>query len=131
MCINIYTRLTFTWVYMVFNLSIKNYVLTQVSTVKYLGVLLDDGLSWSLHISHLSLQLAQYSDLFYKLRLLLLKKHYACCTIVSILTYTIWNYAWETANKTKLNPLRVKLNNILRIIVRNTVEPQLVSCTSN
>ena len=42
--------------------------ISRVSTVKYLGVLLDDDLTLFSHISHLSLQLMRYSSLFYKLR---------------------------------------------------------------
>ena len=103
----------------VFNLSIKNYVLTRASTVKYLGVLFDDDLCWSSHICQLSLQLARYSGLFYKLRPFATQE--TLCMLYYSLIYSRIQYgisAWGTANKTKLNPLRVRLNNILRIIVR-------------
>ena len=46
----------------------NDYTISRVNKVKYLGVLLDDDLTSSSHISHLYLQLARYSGLFYKLR---------------------------------------------------------------
>ena len=92
------------------------YTISRVSTVKYLGVLLDDDLTWSSHINHL-LQLARYSGLFYKLR------PYATKETLSMFYYGIVysriRYgisAWGTASENKLRQLRVRLNTILRII---------------
>lgn len=102
-----------------FNLSINNYVLSRANTVKYLGVLLDDDLSWSSHISHLSLQLARYSGLFYKIRPFATKE--TLCMLYYSIVYSRVQYgisAWGTATKNKLNQIKVKLNNILRIIER-------------
>ena len=79
-----------------------NYVLTRVSTVKYLGVLLDDDISWSSHINHLSLQLARYSGLFYILRPFASKE--TLCMLYYSLVYSRIQYrigAWELP--TKLN----------------------------
>ena len=49
-----------------FNLSINDAVLSRTDSVKYLGAYLDDN--WIPHIKYLSLQLAQYSGLFYRIR---------------------------------------------------------------
>ena len=57
-----------------FNLHINDYTVSRVNKLKYLGVLLDDDLTWSSHISHLSLQLARYSGLFFNYDHLLLRK---------------------------------------------------------
>ena len=51
-----------------FTLSINDAVLSRMDSVKYLGVYLDDKLNWTPHIKLLSLQLAQYSGLFYRIR---------------------------------------------------------------
>ena len=49
-------------------LSINSHVLKRQQTVKYLGIFVDENLNWSTHIHQLSLQLARYSGLFYRLR---------------------------------------------------------------
>ena len=51
-----------------FTLSINDAVLSRMNRVKYLGVYLDDKLNWTPHIKHLSLQVARYSGLFYRIR---------------------------------------------------------------
>ena len=91
-----------------FNLRINDYTISRVNKVKYLGVLLDDDLTWSSHISYLSLQLARYSGLFYKLR------PFASKETLSMLYYSIvysrLHYgisAWGTASEVKLKQLRV------------------------
>ena len=89
----------------------------KTDKVKYLGVLLDDDLTWSSHISHLSLQLARYSGLFYKLRPFASKE--TLSMLYYSLVYSRIHYgisAWGTASEVKLKQLRVRLNTILRII---------------
>ena len=51
-----------------FNLSINDAVLSRTDSVKYLGVYLDDKLNSTPHIKNLSLQVARYSGLFYRIR---------------------------------------------------------------
>ena len=51
-----------------FNLKINSNNLVRVSTVKYLGVIFDENLTWSQHLKYLSSQLAKHSALFYRLR---------------------------------------------------------------
>ena len=100
-----------------FNLHINDYTISRVNKVKYLGVLLHDELTWSSHISHLSLQLARYSGLFYKLRPFASKE--TLSMLYYSLVYSRLHYgisAWGTASEVKLKQLRVRLNTILRII---------------
>ena len=51
-----------------FTLFINNTSINRTDSAKYLGVCLDDTLNWSSHITHLSLHLARYSGMFYRLR---------------------------------------------------------------
>ena len=65
-----------------FNLSINDAGLNRTNSVTHLGVYLIDKLNWTPHIKHLSLQLARYSGLFYRIRNLvpnhnLLKLYYS------------------------------------------------------
>ena len=88
-----------------------------MSTVKYLDELLDDDLTWSSHISHLSSHLARYSRLCYILRPFATKETLSMLyysRVYSRIQYRI--SAWGTASENKLKQLRVRLNTILRII---------------
>ena len=48
-------------------LSINSMVLKRTENVKYLDVRLDDKLYWSPHVKYISLQLARYSGIFYRI----------------------------------------------------------------
>ena len=49
-------------------LRIKNSVINRVHHVKYLGVFLDEHLSWEIHITQLCNSLARYFSIFYNIR---------------------------------------------------------------
>ena len=51
-----------------FKLIINNSALIRASSVKYLDLHIDEHLNWSVHLKHLSNQLARYSGIFYRLR---------------------------------------------------------------
>jgi len=40
----------------------------KVNSCKYLGIIIDDGLKWNLHIENIYKQLMKYISIFYKLR---------------------------------------------------------------
>ena len=51
-----------------FNVSISGNVIVKSDYVKYLGVFLDDRLSWKIHIDKLSKKLSRACGMVYKLR---------------------------------------------------------------
>ena len=51
-----------------FVIRLNDKLLERSSTVKYLGLLIDDTLNWFSHIQHLSHQLVRLSGIFYRLR---------------------------------------------------------------
>ena len=51
-----------------FVIRLNDKLLERSSTIKYLGLLIDDTLNWFSHIQHLSHQLARLSGIFYRLR---------------------------------------------------------------
>ena len=50
-----------------FNLNLNDIALKQVKTIKYLGISIDETLTWTSHIRQLTLQLSKYAGLFYRL----------------------------------------------------------------
>ena len=100
-----------------FNVSLNSNDIKRIRAVKYLGIYINENLNWARHIQHLSLQLARYCGLIYRIRRFLNRK--TLCMIYYSLIYSRIQYGivtWGTANKTVLQELNVKLNNIVRTI---------------
>ena len=105
-----------------FTLSLPNidgsgYTLERKNCIKYLGVLLDDTISWKYHISYISSKISRNTGFFLKLR------HYLPIKQLSQLYYNlIYPYlsyatiAWGSACKTHLKKLQVKQNHVIRIM---------------
>ena len=51
-----------------FNVKINHKTITRTSCVKYLGVFIDDKLTWSNHIAYLENKLSRSVGLFYRIR---------------------------------------------------------------
>ena len=99
------------------NVKINGISIKQIEVIKYLGILIDENLTWDAHIDHVINKLLKFCGIFYKIRNLIppsiMKKIYFAL-IHSHLVYGIELYA-NTFSK-YLDPL-IKLNNkILRII---------------
>ena len=60
----------------VFHLLLSGSLLSRVSKVKYLDIYIDDALNWSSHTKYLSLQIAKYSGMFYRLHNYIPKKRF-------------------------------------------------------
>ena len=86
-------------------------------TVKYLGLYVDETLRWSTHIQELSLQLARYAGIFYRIRNLVPRETLRLLyhsLILSRIQYGI--LIWGNAAKIHLRDLSVRINNIIRAI---------------
>ena len=57
-----------------FNVSLNSNDIMRIRSVKYLGIYIDENLNWARHIQHLSLQLARYCGLIYRVRRFLNRK---------------------------------------------------------
>ena len=100
-----------------FNVSLNSNDIKRIRSVKYLGIYIDENLNWACHIQHLSLQLPRYCGLIYRIRRFLNRK--TLCMIYHSFIYSRIQYGivtWGTANKTVLQELNVRLNNIVRTI---------------
>ena len=76
-----------------FNLTINGVSLERVHSVKYLGVVVDDKLTWTEHLKQLSLQLARYSGIFYRLHNVITQKTLIMLYYSLILEYNMELYS--------------------------------------
>ena len=98
-------------------LLINNNEINRVDCCKYLGVMLDEKLSWKNHIDHVYSKLLKFTSLFYKLRNNLTiecRKSLYFAMVHQQLIYAIEIYG--SANKTVLHPLQTLQNKLLRIL---------------
>ena len=103
-----------------FKLAINQNIIERATSVKCLGVYLDEKLTWSNHLQLLSSQLAKTSGIFYRLREYVTKK--TLCMLYYSLVNSRVQYAisvWGTACKSRLQEISVRLNNIVRMITWN------------
>jgi len=97
-----------------FSVNTGNYQIAHTNCTKYLGVILDDKLSWRQHITNLEDALARSLGIVYMTRHYLtssLKPVYFCL-VYSHLQYVIG--AWGSVPKTTLNHLNVLHNELIR-----------------
>ena len=98
-------------------LSINNQMLTQETSIRYLGVYIDYNISWKTHITNISKKIKRSIGILSKLRYFLSTK-----TLLSLyyaLVEPFLNYcliAWGNTYQTSLQPLPILQKKALRII---------------
>ena len=100
-----------------FNISFNSINIKRIKSIKYLGIYFDKNPNWSCHIQYLSLQLARYSGLLYRIQNFLDRN--TLCMLYYSLFYSRIQYGivtWGMANKTLMQELNVRLNNIVRTV---------------
>jgi len=100
-----------------FNIQMGSVMLQRVNNVKYLGVMLDESITWSDQMSYLSKKLSRCAGIFSKLR------YYVNKEVLIKIYHSLFNshlqYAilcWGSANLTHLNKLQVLQNRAIRNI---------------
>ena len=98
-----------------FKIMMGNVELKRVSSVKYLGVMLDENVTWENQIEHLSTKLSRSAGIFSKLRYYLdiktlIEMYHALFN--SRLQYAI--LCWGSASRTNLHRLQVLQNRAIR-----------------
>ena len=93
------------------------YCLERKDHIKYLGVLIDEKLSWKYHIAYICSRLARNIGIFYKLR------HYMTLARLKQLYYSlIYPYisyailACGSTYKTQIKKVQIKQNTVIRVI---------------
>ena len=88
------------------SLKILDEKIEQVEQIKFLGVILDENLTWKKHIQYLNRKIPKNIGIISKARTILNKK--TLLTLYYTFIYPYLNYcitSWGSANKTILDPL--------------------------
>ena len=100
-----------------FKLTIRKYTLHEVDYIKYLGVILDNKLSWNYHLAYLVTKLSQVAGMLYKVRDVLPMK--SRIMVYNSLAGSYLNYgiiSWGSATLSTLNKLKTLQNRLIRYI---------------
>jgi hypothetical protein len=98
-------------------LIVGNNVINEIESTKYLGVVIDNKLSWAEHVKHLISKLSSILGIMYRLKYILplnCKRNIFNSLVYPNLIYCVEVYANTT--KFILNPLIIKCNNLLRVM---------------
>ena len=98
---------------------IDGHEIHRVKSVKYIGLHLDEKLTWNIHIDELCKTLTKYFSVFYNLRHIINKNlartiYFTC--IHSRIKYGIEIYG--TASSTKLNKIQTLQNKLLKVLTK-------------
>ena len=99
------------------NINIGNIPVKKTSYIKFLGVLLDEHLSWKYHLTELSKKLARICGIFFKVRLFLPLSILICLynsLFSSFLQYGI--LVWGLTHETHINPVILLQKRVIRAI---------------
>ena len=99
------------------SLEINGIQLSQVNDVKFLGIMMDDKLTWKKHIEHISNKIAKSIGIMYRLKPFVNKE-----TLLSLyytLVYPYLTYCciiWGNTCTTYLQPLRILQKRVIRML---------------
>ena len=93
-------------------------IIPRVSHTKYVGLILDERITWENHISELCKSLTKYFNVFYHIRNFISKNlartiYHAC--IYPRIKYGIEIYG--SANQSKMNKLQVLQNKLMKVLL--------------
>ena len=102
-------------------LKIRNHEIDRVASIKFLGVLIDEHLSWKEHIKYIENKIAKSIGLLYRAKPFLDKKALLALYYSYIHTYLNYaNLAWGSRNRTTLKKLGSQQRHAIRIIYNKT-----------
>ena len=102
-------------------LLIKKHKVERVKSIQFLGVLLDENLSWKDHITYVENKITKNIGLLYRAKLFLGKNPLLTLYYSHIHTYLNYaNLSWGSTNRTNLNKLLSQQKHAVRIINSRT-----------
>ena len=100
------------------NIIVDKCVLNKVTSIKYLGVIIDHKLNWIKHISYVKNKISKGIGILYKARQFLEKRDLLNLYYSYIYPYLIYCIEiWGCAAKSHMNPLYLTQKKIIRIII--------------
>ena len=116
----------------ILNIKAHNTILEQKSECKFLGIIIDDDISWKAHINYISCKISKTIALLRYLRYTFPK--HILKTLYMTLIYPYFNYCniiWGAADPTAIEPLKLLQKKVIRIISRakylDNTEPLFIS----
>ena len=98
-------------------LEINKMTIKRVNSIKFLGVLIDENLTWKKHINEIEKKVSKSIGMLYKAKFLLNKKCLKDIYFAFIHSYLNYaNISWASTNPNKLNKLHNKQKHAARII---------------
>ena len=99
------------------DLSIDNVIIKRDTVTKFLGVYIDENLTWKYHIEKISVKILKNIGILYKSRHVLLKSHLKERYFLFIHNYLNYaNIAWASTYKSKLASLYRHQKHAVRVI---------------
>ena len=99
-------------------LKISNYEIERVQSIRFLGVILDQHLSWKVHIKHIENKIAKNIGILYKAKPYLDKRSLLALYFSYIHTYLNYaNVAWGSTNRTNLKKLNSQQEHAIRMVM--------------
>jgi hypothetical protein len=106
----------------VMNLTIGGKIIKRVSSCKYLGVFIDEKLSWDVHIDSIYKKLVKFTSIFYKVRHLLPPLCLTNLYYAFIYPHIIFGVeVYANTHKCKLDKLSKLNNKLMRIILSKKI----------
>ena len=102
-----------------FKVLLNNNKLTQVKSTKFLGVLIDENLSWNQHVELVVSKISKGAGLIFKLKQSL--PRYALITLYNSLILPYLNYCtmiWAANNSCRLNKILLVQKKVVRTVCR-------------
>jgi hypothetical protein len=100
-------------------LKIENKNIERTSITKFLGLLIDENISWKAHIDYLNTKITKNIGVLYKARPMLSQENLKHLYFSFIQTYyTYGNIAWASTNKSNLKSLYRRQKHAVRIVYK-------------
>ena len=102
------------------NIMINGTALQRVYSTRFLGVVIDDALTWKKHIDIVNTKMCKNLSVFYKVKNLLDFKSLLTMYYSLILPYLMYcSEVWGLAYKTNLDCLRLTQNKVVRLVLNS------------
>ena len=103
-------------VYNDLNICIDGIKISKVTFTKFLGVIIDDSLTWSNHTTHVLNIISKYSGILFRLKDILSGNTLFSLYNTLVLPHLMYcNLAWADSNNTKLQSIHLKQKRIIRL----------------